>query len=337
MRNINKGFFAASLFALILTSQVSFSQSNYFEYASHAMELYKAGKYEEAGLNFSKSMDLNGGMGSQNDRYNMACIWSLAKKPDLAFKQLDKISLGKGMIRGWDDPAEYYKMLIEDKDLENLHPDKRWAKIVNAALAKKEQYEVALKNPLATELSEIRKKDQDLRLELDGIRKKNGPNTDEEKALWKKINALDSVNVIRVTDIIDEKGWLSPEKIGYKGNQTLFLVIQHAKLSVQQKYLPVMRIAVKKGHALARDFAFLEDRVAMRTGKNQIYGSQTTLDKTSSIYYLYPVADVDHLDERRAKVGLESIADYMKSFDQKWDLEAYKKELPALEKKFKKN
>lgn len=77
-------------------------------------------------------------------------------------------------------------------------------------------------------------------------------------------------------DSLDERGWLGPDVIGQTGNSTLFLVIQHADLVTQEKYLPMMREAVTKGNAKGSSLALLEDRVLIRNGKQQRYGSQGT-------------------------------------------------------------
>jgi hypothetical protein len=49
-----------------------------------------------------------------------------------------------------------------------------------------------------------------------------------------------------------------------------------------------------------------------------------------------PLEDPDNVDKRRAAVGLEPLADYVKSWDIEWNVEAYKKQLPAIEAKQKK-
>lgn len=49
----------------------------------------------------------------------------------------------------------------------------------------------------------------------------------------------DSLNLVRVTMIIDSAGWLGSDVIGRRANQALFLVIQHAdaRPDVQAEYL----------------------------------------------------------------------------------------------------
>ncbi len=135
--------------------------------------------------------------------------------------------------------------------------------------------------------------------------------------------------------IIDRYGWLGTDVIGVQGNATIFLVIQHADIAIQEKYIPMMRDAVKKGKAFGSDLALLEDRVAFRQGKRQIYGSQIGRDNETHNYFILPLEDPDNVDKRRAEVGLSTIAEYVNHWQIKWDVEQYKKDLPALESKVK--
>ncbi len=44
----------------------------------------------------------------------------------------------------------------------------------------------------------------------------------------------DSLNLQKISQILDKYGWVGAEKVGEKANQTLFLVIQHADLKTQK-------------------------------------------------------------------------------------------------------
>jgi hypothetical protein len=98
----------------------------------------------------------------------------------------------------------------------------------------------------------------------------------------------------------------------------------------------MMREAVSKGNAKASSLALLEDRVALRKGQKQIYGSQIGRDQETGEYYVLPLIDPDNVDQRRAKVGLGTIQDYISNWGMTWDVEAYKKKLPEIEAKQKK-
>lgn len=70
----------------------------------------------------------------------------------------------------------------------------------------------------------------------------------------------------------------------------------------------------------------------MREGKKQIFGSQIATNSITKKSFISPLEDPDNVDKRRAEVGLGSLADYVKKLGITWDVEAYKKELPELEK-----
>lgn len=135
--------------------------------------------------------------------------------------------------------------------------------------------------------------------------------------------------------ILDKYGWLGANEVGNQGNTTLFLVIQHSDKVTQEKYLPMMREAVKNGKAKGSSLALLENRVALRQGRRQIYGSQIGRNSETKAYYVYPLEDPDNVDKRRSEVGLEPLAEYVNQWQIKWDVEQYKKELLQLEEKTK--
>lgn len=189
-----------------------------------------------------------------------------------------------------------------------------------------------LSNPvLAVKLDSIFAEDQQYRQQIDEIEKKFGQSSKEMKAHWQLINEKDARNLIIVKDILDKYGWLGKDAVGNKGNQALFLVIQHADLQTQLHYLPIMQEAVKKGNALGKHLALLEDRTAIGQGKKQIYGSQIGSNPTTGLPYVLPLIDPDQVDQRRAKVGLQPIAEYVQLWNIKWDLEQYKRDLAAIE------
>ena len=119
--------------------------------------------------------------------------------------------------------------------------------------------------------------------------------------------------------------------MGDYGNSTFFAVIQHSDLKTQEKYLPIMREAVKSGKARADQLALLEDRVALKEGRRQIYGSQLGMDPITKKTYVCPLVDPGNVDARRAKVGLPPMQEYLEPAGIKWDVEQYKKDLPAIE------
>lgn len=187
---------------------------------------------------------------------------------------------------------------------------------------------------ITEELLSIDELDQKYRNQIDETINRFGNNSKEAKELFKNMKTTDSLNLIQVEKILQKYGWLGADKIGSQANTALFMVIQHADLPAQLKYLPMMKAAVKQGNAKANSLALLEDRIALKQGKKQIYGSQVSWNMETDVSFVAPLEDPDNVDKRRAEVGLPKLEVYLAEIGLKWNVEQYKKELPALEKTF---
>ena len=294
---------------LLYAPSLSAQSDDYSRFVGEAESLFQKGEYAAASKAYSAAFKSLGWKGSAPDRYNAARAWSLAGVPDSAFFNLFRLA----------EKMNYDKLdvLTAEKAFESLHALPRWTTL--CALVKSNQPSMP---ELAKELAVIYVNDQRHRQNVDSIRSTFGDNSPQMNALWRIMSIADSNNMQRVTQILDTYGWLGAKAVGAQGNSTLFLVIQHSDLEVQEKYLPMMREAVKTGNALGADLALLEDRVLMRRGKKQIYGSQVQRDKSTGKKAFAPIEDVEHVDARRASVGLEPLAEYAKRFGIVWDAAA---------------
>ncbi|MDP2040447.1 MAG: hypothetical protein Q8S14_00520 [Algoriphagus sp.] len=175
-------------------------REKYTELITTAWKLYESKDYLMSGEKYSEAFVALGGRGMVNDRYNAACSWALANKLDSAFVQLFKIA----------ENGNYtdYGHMTKDTDLNSLHHDKRWAKVIEIVKANKENAEANLEGPLVLILDTIYQEDQTYRQQIKGIEEKYGWDSDELKAHWGKINEKDSINLIKVKKILDERGWV---------------------------------------------------------------------------------------------------------------------------------
>ena len=124
---------------------------------------------------------------------------------------------------------------------------------------------------------------------------------------------IDSCNLSAVESLIAKYGWPGKSFVGVKGNHTVWLVIQHSDLATQEKYLPLMKESVEKNESRPVDLAYLEDRVKMRKGEKQLYGTQVSFNKTG-VQEIWPIEDEKNVNTRRAKLGLGSMEEYAKHF-----------------------
>jgi|JI10StandDraft_1071094.scaffolds.fasta_scaffold53323_2 hypothetical protein len=300
----------------------------YFDLVKKADSLYTIKDYKNSAFNYSMAFKAHGWKAMSKNRYDAACSWSMANYPDSAFFNLERIA----NLMGYSN----YDHIIIDNDLVPLHADKRWNSLIEKVKQNKEQKEAKMNKPLVAKLDSIHNDDQAIRSKVGDVEKELGRDSKEVKAMWKEMHIKDSINLIKVVEILDKYGWLGADVVGGIGNMTLFLVIQHSDLQTQLKYLPMMREAVKNKNASPSDIALLEDRVLMRQGKKQIYGSQISRNKNGE-FYVAALADPDNVDKLRAEMNLQPLAEYVKRWDIVWDVEQHKKQMPELEKELEKS
>ena len=316
-------------FIFLISDQLIFCQttiSNYSENINKAESLYKDKKYKQAAIMYRQAFKSNNWNANPGDRIGAACAWASASVPDSAFFHLEKVAT--------KDKFSDFEFISKTKILKPLHKYKKWQQLLETIKLNKEKTEAKWNRPLIAQLEKIDEEDQKYRLQIDSIEKKFGVNSNELKNLWELITKADTANLIQVTAILDKHGWLGSDVVGYTGNSTLFLVIQHADKATQQKYIPMLREAVKIGNAEPSDLALLEDRLALRNGKKQIYGSQLWRDPQTQVYYVAPLENPDNVDQRRASVGLPQLSDYLSRWKIDWNVQEYKKILPNLEVKY---
>lgn len=128
-----------------------------------------------------------------------------------------------------------------------------------------------------------------------------------------KQEQIDQANMRRLAEIVKAYGWPGNRFAGIDNAGNAFLVLQHADLASQRAYLPLLRRAVAHGEANAQELAMLEDRVLMRSGQPQLYGTQFQPVVPDQPLTLYPVQDEAHLEQRRSDLGMPPMADYIKA------------------------
>lgn len=276
---------------------------------SQALMAYHNKQYRQSAQQYEQSFGVKGAQPASGDFYNAACSWALAGDASQAFQNLDRATQA-----GWDDITH----LKTDSDLAALHTDKRWEPMLHRLEARVAQAEAKLNQPLKRELTEILESDQGLRRQIAPTQQKYGLKSPEMDSLWRQMQRADARNLPRVTAMIDKYGWPGNSLVGRSGSLAAFLVIQHSTLATMQKYLPQMRQAAAKGEMAKQNLALVEDRVLTFQDKPQLYGSQLHTNQATGKTEFFPIADEAHVDERRASVGLEPLADYAKGFGLKY-------------------
>lgn len=69
----------------------------------------------------------------------------------------------------------------------------------------------------------------------------------------------------------------------------------------------------RRGDLNGGEVAMLTDRLEIKAGRPEIYGTQLSL--RNGRWILDPILDSQHVDERRGSVGLPPLADYLRLVD----------------------
>ena len=130
------------------------------------------------------------------------------------------------------------------------------------------------------------------------------------------------INEKKILDLLETYGWPDVKIIGEQGNLTICNVLQHSGIEVRKAYIPIMQKAVKEKGLASRLLARAEDRLATDRGELQIYGGQIKYYPETKSFNVWPIIDPENVDNRRAKIGLDPIADFLASrrHPLKWDL-----------------
>jgi hypothetical protein len=271
-------FLLLFLFAL---NTIKAQTKGYNYFIQQADSLYKIKQYRSSASTFSDAFKLNGGKGRLDHRINAARSWVLARIPDSAYFNLERV-VATGHYKDYDQ-------LNTEPAFKSLHQENRWQTLIAKVKALKEQSGINLNRPLASILDTIYETDQLWRLKMDTIIKQYGFNSSQVQKNAQSMHESDSANLIKVKSILDKHGWLGSDIVGEKGNTALFLVIQHADIESQSHYLPMLQQAVKNGKARVSDLALLEDRIALRKGVLQKYGSQIGKSNSTGRAYVLKI------------------------------------------------
>lgn len=112
-----------------------------------------------------------------------------------------------------------------------------------------------------------------------------------------------------VISIIEKCGMPTLKEVTQKHMDAIWLGLQHTDKKNRKKYFPQIEKAVENGDLSKQKYALMKDRILMDEGKPQVYGSQIKNGK------LYNLENPETVNERRKKMGMETIEDYLNKFN----------------------
>jgi len=125
----------------------------------------------------------------------------------------------------------------------------------------------------------------------------------------------DSANTNWLKAYVARWGWPTGAQIGREAVNAAFLIVQHAvhDTAFMRAMLPAIVKSYERGDLNGSAVALLTDRIEVKAGRPQVYGTQ--LSFKNGRWVLDPIGDSAHVDERRRKMGLPPLAEYLRMVD----------------------
>lgn len=162
-----------------------------------------------------------------------------------------------------------------------------------------------MNSKLRRELLALAGIDQDVRARVNARWQEATP-VDMDDPLYREWVTVDEDSTTRLKAIIAAHGWPGYRLVGTDGADAAWLLLQHTPdLVFMREGLELLRTAVTAGDASPKHLAYLEDRVLMRLGQPQIYGTQS-IARDGTITR-WDTIDPAHLNQRRTDIGLNPL------------------------------
>jgi preprotein translocase subunit SecD len=120
----------------------------------------------------------------------------------------------------------------------------------------------------------------------------------------KKMEGTDREHAAALEEIFGKYGVPTYRMVGPQAAGGFITMIQHQSPEFRRKVLPVLKANVDAGQADPGSYAMVLDRSQTDAGKKQTYGENLTCDKEHPKLHTGPIEDEDHVDQRRAAIGL---------------------------------
>lgn len=262
-----------------------------------AMAAYEAGHFAECARLFGLLAERSPRMIRRDKTYNQASCLARDGRADEAFA-----ALGRAIDDGLTITTEHF---AADTDLAVLHADARWPGVVAALEAARERRVAAIGDRALHD-------DLLARMETDQaavMKAYVNADTKGDPTAVAAAQATNQENTAWMKGVVRDRGWPTHAMVGEDGAHAAWLLVQHADTepAFQAECLAKMQPLLASEETSEVDYAYLYDRVAVAEHRPQRYGTQFDEQRQPR-----PIEDPEHVDERRVRIGLPTMAAYTK-------------------------
>ena len=141
----------------------------------------------------------------------------------------------------------------------------------------------------------------------------------QDTAFLQRFVVADSLRSEWLEALVGERGWPTPAQVGPAGVRAAWTLLQHSPdAAFQARMLPEVERAAARGELPRADVAMLTDRVLVKSGRPQRYG--TSFSVKDGRLVADPTEDLPGLAARRAAMGMPEMAAYARKLGELYGL-----------------
>jgi VWFA-related protein len=168
--------------------------------------------------------------------------------------------------------------------------------------------------PVVREDKELRKELLKMRETRDDLNQKISENFAKNQKLVPQFNQLGETHLLRLCQIVKEKGWLTKELVREDGVQAMLWIIRNNRaFQLQTEFYPVLVEASKKGFVPKSELASIVDSVRVGVGQPQLFGTQAKIK--DDVIYIHPLLNEEKVDEWRKEYDLPSLSIFIRQLE----------------------
>ena len=294
----------ASLFLLIIFNDATAQYSNCYYYKlNKAFYWMKIEQYEEANrilLAEQKKVDktlpfhyfylaqANAGLGNK----------------EVAIGYLEQAILG-----GYS-----WRLIESHKVFKKLHNSKEWESLKAKYPKLNKEHYATLDTPMLLEV--VRRFEEEQAIRRFSISQMLQIDTVHIKVIDKYMEEIDSLNMLGLKKMVEEKGFPGLSKVGFEGNRYVFIMLLHGLRFndwAWEFFEPVMRQAVREGELMPFHYQRIVDDRNRCQNENQWYGVWECGNQDCKTDYT--TEEMYEIDKNRLKLGLITLEE-MRQIDE---------------------
>jgi hypothetical protein len=127
--------------------------------------------------------------------------------------------------------------------------------------------------------------------------------------------SIDEECTASIKELLKIYPWFTISEFGAVTDGNAWLIVQHADLdsAFQKQVLIILKQLYPKGETSRRNYAYLDDRVAIAEKRPQLFGTQGQCVGPGK-WEPHPIEDPSNVDKRRAEMELGTMAEYIAVF-----------------------